>query len=507
MKKRTIWSATLGLAAFFAIITFAGKTYASGWSQENGNWYYRNKNDEYIKNDWVQDEGKEEVYYLDGEGKMLANKLLELDGKFYYLRSSGARLVNGWRFVKWEDQGQIDPENWLALQLVQQAQGEASNVGEILPEDETLSTYGSWYYFGANGQAYTSKNGEAKVYTIGDKKYIFDERGRLLTGWINEAGQHVDQEDWYDGTYYAPAEVGSDGSILTNAWLYTDVEVEDSEDDDSQNYHFYFAANGKKCVDEERKIDGKQVRFDEQGLAYQKWHQDEDGEWKYYGEGEETWLHTGWFKAVPDENFHDSDSTYWFYADSKGVRAVSCFKTISGNVHAFNQYGELITGLKAIKTNPDDRKEIVSNRSVSSISDVPTGIELTDENLYYCSGDKGALKYGEQTISLDGSDYTFEFSKSSQWKGAGYTGIKDNAIYDHGLRLQAEEGEKLEVVEWYQERGDEYEEAQYLVNEKGVIQKNKRNIKNADGYFFCTDAKGIVLHGPMDGKCDGEGHR
>ena len=62
---------------------------------------------------------------------------------------------------------------------------------------------------------------------------------------------------------------------------------------------------------------------------------------------------TGWLQAVPDSEMHssahDAGSVYWYYSTSAGKTAVSEFRTIDGKTYAFNEYGELVTGLKKVK--------------------------------------------------------------------------------------------------------------------------------------------------------------
>ena len=40
----------------------------------------------------------------------------------------------------------------------------------------------------------------------------------------------------------------------------------------------------------------------------------------------------------------------------------------------------------------------------------------------------------------------------------------------------------------------------YLVNTAGSIQKKKENLKDRDGYYYCTDAKGVITY-RGDEKC------
>ena len=46
-----------------------------------------------------------------------------------------------------------------------------------------------------------------------------------------------------------------------------------------------------------------------------------------------------------------------------------------------------------------------------------------------------------------------------------------------------------------------------MVNESGAIQKNKKNVKDADGYYYCTGKHGIVVHEHLEEKCTEKEHK
>mgnify|MGYP000444182692 CR=1 FL=1 len=240
-------------------------------------------------------------------------------------------------------------------------------------QGDELVGEGSWYYFGSNGKAIKSDGSKAKVYEVGDKKYVFDHYGRMMSGWVTESGEYVESEDdWANGLYYADGE--GDGSVVTNAWVYTTVPDDTNEDETEPTYHFYFGSNGKKTVSTKKSIGGKEYFFDERGVAQYGWHKGDDGDWdwSYYGDSEEPYLRTGWFQAVPDSEMHssahDDGSVYWYYSTSAGKTAVSEFRTIDGKTYAFNEYGELVTGLKKVKVDSSDKKKIQNNQFCLTIS-------------------------------------------------------------------------------------------------------------------------------------------
>ena len=104
------------------------------------------------------------------------------------------------------------------------------------------------------------------------------------------------------------------------------------------------------------------------------------------------------------------------------------------------------------------------------------------------------MKTGTTTLDIDGERYTYNFRKSGDERGQGYHGIEDGVIYEKGKRLEADKDEKLKKVEWDGET--------YLVNTSGKIQKNKKNAKDADDRYYCTDSKGIVTYEGMEKKSE-----
>ena len=144
----------------------------------------------------------------------------------------------------------------------------------------------------------------------------------------------------------------------------------------------------------------------------------------------------------------------------------------------------MVTGLRILYY--EDGKYTSYSGEVDSVDTIKNMNSNTQKLVYFESS--GAAKTGTTTISLDGTSYTFSFRSNGSPRGVGETGISDGYIYVNGLRLTADEDSKYGVVT--------YKDAQYLVNEKGTIQKNKKNIKDADDNYYCTDKSGIVTYGP-----------
>ena len=135
----------------------------------------------------------------------------------------------------------------------------------------------------------------------------------------------------------------------------------------------------------------------------------------------------------------------------------------------------MLTGLRILTY--DGSKITKISSEVDSI-DTIKNMDSDTKKLLYLS-DSGAAKTGTTTISLDGSTYTFSFKSNGSPRGVGETGISDGYIYMNGLRLTADEDTKYQAVT--------YKDQEYLINENGTIQKNKKNIKDADDYYYCTE--------------------
>lgn len=451
MKKLNTGYAVLAISAMLALGS-AFTASAAEWTIEDGEWAYRNNNGEYVTDTWQTDGNN--TFYLGSDGYMLRNSLIEVNENYYYVNSAGAMVKNEWR--------QLENAEW---------QSES-------PEDV------NWYYFDEKGRALRS-NGEAKVQTVGGKKYIFDEYGRMLTGWITESAEFATDEDaWMEALYYADAEEG-DGSILTNAWMYASVHDDENEDDSEPSYWFYFTASGKKVSGEQKTINSKKYLFNEHGAAQSGWVLDE-GNWVYYGSEDDCSLQNGWFQAVPDEELHaesnSDETTHWFYAtSSNGTMATSQIRTVNSKSYGFNEYGEMLTGLH--KLNVED-KVILAYGEIESEDDLPEGGD--EWGVYFFNEESGEMRTGTQTIELDGETYTYYFKTSGSDKGRGVNRIDGNYIYDNGRRLKAESGTKYQVVT--------YDGIEYLVNTSGVLAKKKTNITDSDGIYYCTNENGEVTY-------------
>ena len=489
MKKQTKIVAVASAAAMLAIGASMTSFAATGWVEEDGQWYYYDKDGNRVEDEWKK--SGDNWYWLDSEenGAMATDKLVEDDDDTYYVDANGVMVKNTWVKVVNEDQD----------------------------DDDDPAEY-RYYYMQNSGKAYKASDTSStvKFKTIDGKKYAFDEDGKMLYGWINKEDASLQTEDsaWETATYY----LGSweDGSLKTG---WQKVSVYDQDEDDDYDYWFNFKSNGEKRNRKEsdketvieKKINGKKYGFDERGVMVYTWTIATDANkmkagiatsasassWKYFNSPEDGARVTkGWFKVVApqegtDNTFKDYANEYsveskrgyntfaksnaddesekWYYADDDGNLASGEIKKIKGKYYGFrpddgNKGASMLTGLCILQVDNNGKIQQVIDDDISAedLDDILDGTydgsEIGDAwakagiSLYYFGNNAdadGALKTGSTAISLDGSSYNFYFSKTGgvEGKGKGVSGIDDNKyIYMYGCRVKADSDDKYQLV-------------------------------------------------------------
>ncbi|WP_313344566.1 cell wall-binding protein [Lacrimispora sp.] len=462
MRKQTKLVAVLSTAALLALGASMSSFAATGWQEENGTWVYYDKNGDKETEKW--EKSGDNWFYLNEDGEMATDVIVEYNDNYYYVDENGSMVANKWVSIENTD---YDGDN----------------------EDEPSN---HWYYFGANGKAYKSStnSNNANFKSINGKKYIFDDEGKMLYGWIGEDGERKTGDDAWEsgnGVYYCGTE--NDGAQAVG-WSYIDIKDSNYEsegvglssknvfDDEDQTRWFYFKSNGKKMTGEKGKtINGKKYSFDEHGRMNAEW-----VNWKttpstasaaagdaayskgfrYYGSPEDgARITKGWFQVVPDsylnlDDYNDDESN-WYYSNKDGELTTKKLETINGKKYAFDEYGVMQDGLKFIKLDTDN-KTIVDIKKGDS--DSAHKFDTTDDfrdnaaywenkeyNLYYFgSGDDGAMKTSKQTVTIDGDSHSFLFQKSGGKKGAGKTGVDSKKYYQSGMLMKADKDDKYAVL-------------------------------------------------------------
>jgi len=508
MRKQTKLVAVLSTAALLALGASMSSFAATGWQEENGTWVYYDKSGDKETEKW--EKSGDNWFYLNEDGEMATDVIVEYNDNYYYVDANGSMVANKWVSV--------ENENYDS-------------------EDEPAN---HWYYFGSNGKAYkkASTSSTANFKTINGKKYIFDDTGKMLYGWINEQGERetTDEDKWQDGVYYCGDE--NDGA-QTIGWASIDIVDQNWEDaavktssknvfdDENQTRWFYFKTNGKKMKDENgKKINGKKYSFDTYGRMNAEWvnwsatpsttsealaTKSYITDFRYYGSPEDgARISKGWFQVVPDsylsEGDFNDDETNWYYSDKDGKLTVSEIKTINGKKYAFDNRGVMQDGLKIVSFVGTSSTEIDNIYGDGGIKDVD-GTSFKDgdqfksnmnkvyENkyamYYFGSGDDGAMKTGKQNVTIDGETYAFLFNKSGSSKGQGKFGVDSDKYYLGGMLLKADKDDKYAVVKATKGDDGKYSEIKLLTTEQFLddidVDSEVGTRKNMDEYFDVLD--------------------
>ena len=467
MRKQTKLVAVLSASALLAMGASMTSFAATGWTQEDGVWYYYDRDGSYVTEEWKKSGNY--WFWLDDDGEMATDMLVEDDDDYYYVDVNGVMVTNRWVAVDNEDAGDEDePDQY-------------------------------WYYFQSNGKAYKGSDNSSttKFKTINGKKYAFDDEGRMLYGWVSNDGERqTGDDDWTDAVYYLGDE--NDGAMATGWRLISITDDSWDEDDDTfdedQDRYFYFKSNGKRYentdTDKEfvvKTINGKKYGFDENGRMVVEWNvattvgtqgqATYTREWSYFSSPEDGARKTkGWFKVIPDEDLdsekYDDAEDYWYYADGNGELYANEIKTINGRKYAFNEYGRMLDGLMLVDFATTENS---SGVEVASTKDIVASYEDDDANynfeteddldatikkiveegdaghmsfMYFGDADDGSVKTGKQSIDIDGDKIDFEFNKSGSKKGQGRNEVdkSDKVAYAMGKKYKADSDNKYEII-------------------------------------------------------------
>ena len=477
MRKQTKVVAVASAAALLAIGGAMTSFAAQGWVEEDGSWYYYDKDGNKVEDQWKK--SGDNWFWLDSEegGAMATDKIIDDNDDTYYVDGNGVMVTNTWVKVVNEDQ-----------------------------DDEDDPAEYHYYYMQSNGKAYKDKstNGSLTKKVIDGKRYAFDEDGKMLYGWVAEYGDMCNGEDeWENATYYFGS--WEDGSMKTG-WQKITVYDDSTDKEDDFDYWFNFKSNGKKRahssddLNDTWKSNGKYYHFDNRGVMVYEWYQiaTQNGDqasasnWAYFNSPEDgARAVKGWFKVVaPTEDnkfsqLDDSTDTFatknsrnedekWYYSDGKDEGLVTGeIKKIKGKYYAFApdngvDGGRMLSGLCALRMDGSTIVEVLKDEmDADDLDDFMdgtgdfAGMTYASEaqgsnNVYlYYFGDAddadsdGAMKVGNVTVNLDGDNYQFFFKKNggAESRGRGINGIYDKKyVYRYGQKLKADSDEKYIVV-------------------------------------------------------------
>lgn len=336
--------------------------YVGKWVKTGSQWKYQNYDGSYVKNCWKLI--KNLWYHFDANGIMQTG-FLTLNGKTYYLQSSGAMktgwqkisntwyyfdgsgamVSNGWRWINskcyyFDKNGKMAADTWIGEYYVD-ADG-AWVKGKQKETDKWIQSSGRWWYRHADG-SYTRSGWEY----IGGKWYYFDQNGWMVTGWQKVKGS------WYY--------MESNGAMVSSGWKWINSKC------------YYFDKNGKMAAN--TWIDGSYV--DASGV----WIKDKKQE-------PENVTKTGWVQY----------SGHWMYYNTDGSYVKSNWKSVNSIWYYFDQNGWMVTGWMTLSSgkyylNPTKNSDGVEGAMLK-------GYKQIDGKWYYLrSGEspEGSLRYESVT--------------------------------------------------------------------------------------------------------------
>ena len=466
----------LALAALFAAAPGELTAYAAGWTDDGGSWKYITDDGTVVTDQWKK--SGDDWYYLDSDGRMMQNSLIQVDDDYFYVDGDGKRVLECWM--------SFEPES---------------------DNDYGMQEY--WYYFGTDGKALRKKGGTFKK-TVNGSVYIFDEDGIMLTGFINEDGDWIEDDDEFiDARYYC----SDDGVMYQNRWLKYDYQSDgqsdlrsDMAEKDYMDYDavwLYFDSQGKKVKSSstekitQRVIDGATYGFDENGVMMSWWSktaEDSRASEKFYsGHDGGQLLKSTWVWMYPSEEMdaddYNNQEYSWWRTDDNGKVYRNQIREIEGSRYAFDDIGRMQTGFLLY----DGTKNFVFQHDIDTYSSddfkegTVLGIEKAD--LYLFGPDElngGSMLSGKEfSVELADGIYTFGFRSNGRAYGSRNKLEKnDDCYYINGLRLEATNELKYAVVKV---NDDEYR----VVNDSGKIVKGSKKLVSdgGDGWYIVINDK------------------
>ena len=497
MRKQTKLVAALSATALLAIGASA-VTFAAGWNNSTGSWQYLDNDGNPVADAWRK--SGDYWFYLGSDGNMAMNEVVQPNNDFYYVNQDGAMVTN----------------QWVAFDTT----------------DENADH--RWMYFGADGKAYRDKNDKltiSDIKNINGKKYLFDQEGYMLYGWLGEDSNLVtDDNAWETATYYYG---GYDDGSAQYGWVQLPVLGDDGE----ETHWFYFDSNGKVQRNKKKTINGATYYFDEKGRMIEDWSSASKttrvtvspsftGKVKptdsiVYVNGDGGARKNQWVWAVPTEDYDDEDyyddSASWWWADNSGKVVVDTIKKIKGKTYAFDRIGRMVSGLQKSSTGRDgfSGKSGVGTASFQGLSgeDYLTRVNLSaGENIYFFSDDyekDGSRKSGYQKVNFDDDTYQMYFNNNGT-AAHGYVN-KIKKYCNKGIILAANNDDSnygyIEVLSTdVKKLADDHTVVLYatgngasvgdnvLVNTAGTVQKGKFNLKDSNDVYYVTDNAGKIIY-------------
>ena len=491
MKKQTKVMLAATMLTLGASFTAMAATY--DWQMEDGQWVCYDADGDVYEDEWCYSNGVQ--YYVDEDGVLASNVWADE----YYVQSDGSKAINCWKYILPADADEDeDDEQWFWF----------VSKGKVTTGKKVID--GKTYYFDEDGIMLTGwvkyDDGVASEADEYDSSvvYIHEDGSRAKSEWmklyapeVDEDEDDVDEDDmiWY---YF-----GSDGKPETGRGL----------DINGETYFFnkegHMLSGWVATTDSKTYFDLADLDIDVIGnkeadetvkdntIAAVKLY--DDGNVYFCGDEDEGWAKKStWIKeyrsnvyADPDS---DDDSQYWFWLGSKGkvlvgtdytaakvrfyngderyfsntystVTTKAAFEELNNKTYAFNQNGEMQSGL----------------------------VEINGDMYYFGGSNDGSMKTGQVTIEDYNEEdaYTFYFGKNDDngyTEGVAVTGAAGGDLYVNGLLVTTDTtfGEELGVVAKTSTDNDYVEvyveslKAFFVIDDDGDIKTSKKSYEDDD---------------------------
>ena len=493
MRKQTKLVAALSATALLAIGASA-VTFAAGWNNSTGEWQYLDNDGNAVADAWRK--SGDYWFYLGSDGNMAKNEVVQNNDDYYFVNGDGAMVTNQW--VSFDESTEDGNDK-------------------------------RWMYFGADGKAYRDKNEKltvSDIKTINGKKYLFDQEGKMLYGWLGNEPTLVNGDDaWATATYYYG---GFDDGSAQHGWVQ--LTVNDNGEDDTA--WFYFDDNGKITSDTKKTINGQTYYFDEKGRMIEDWSsatkvspngfnpKPTTSDSIVYVNGDGGARKNQWIWAVPAKSYnepnYEDDVASWWYTDNSGKVVVNKVKKIRGKVYAFDKIGRMVSG---VVVSNDGRKDFSArinplDEESNSYQDLAgtefVKLPLSGKKIFFFSNDEqkdGSRKTGYQKVDFDDDTYEMYFNNNGEAAQNFVSKIKKYA--KNGVILKANNDDSnyagVEVqsdvkllasgsngVNYYTTPGSL--DGQVLVNTAGAVQTGKTNLRDSNDIYYVTNKNGVILY-------------